>query len=118
MTFMTLDSTSIQNRQSPHFDFAIHLLRQLNQHQVFAHPQIQDLLIQITDDLLLESIKEIHLVWSADDVFEAAQEIGYDLTEDHAIEILDSIQHNYQATLGVSCLTLQSAIIQYFSPEN
>jgi hypothetical protein len=108
MTFMTLDCTSIQNRQSPHFDFAIHLLRRLNQHQVFAHPQTQNLLIQITDDLLLETSNEIHLVWSADDVLEAAHELGYELSEDHCIAILDSVHENHDCNLGVSWLTLKS----------
>jgi hypothetical protein len=114
---MTFDSASIQNRKSPHSNFAIQLLKVLEQHQVFNDPQIQNLLIQTTDDLLLESCNEIHITWSAEDVLETAQEIGYDLSEDHCVEILDSVQYNHDATLGVTWDTLKFAIRDFFSPD-
>jgi len=46
--------------------------------------------------------KTITITWHIDDVFCRAKEKGINITEEQAIEILQNIKHNHDATIGVN----------------
>jgi hypothetical protein len=50
------------------------------------------------------------IVWLPEDVKLEAERSGVEITDEEAIQILEDIQHNHDAEIGVSWLTLNIAI--------
>ena len=59
------------------------------------------------------SEKEITITWHSDDVLDRAKNINIDITEQQAIDILQSIKSNHDASLGINWDVIDSHIESY-----
>lgn len=48
------------------------------------------------------SLREIKITWTTDDVFMKAQEMGIDITEEQAEEVLEKMERYHDASIGIS----------------
>lgn len=58
-------------------------------------------------------MKEIKIIWTTDDVFMMADELGIELNENEAEEILELIYNNHDASIGICWDVIDSYIEQY-----
>lgn len=62
---------------------------------------------------LLADRKQIAIVWSVEDV----QEVRPDLTDEQAWEVLQAVERQHDATIGITWLTLECAAEVFFGPN-
>ena len=60
-------------------------------------------------------MKEIKIIWTSDDVLMRADEIGVELTEHEADNILDDLYQYHDASIGICWDVIASYIYQYES---
>lgn len=60
-------------------------------------------------------MKEIKITWTTDDVFMMADELGVELGEHEADEILELMYENHDASIGICWDVIDSFIHQYQS---
>jgi Ca2+-binding EF-hand superfamily protein len=58
-------------------------------------------------------MKEIKISWSTDDIFMIADELGIELNEEEAEEILEQLYQNHDASIGICWDVIDSYIEQY-----
>ena len=46
--------------------------------------------------------KEIHITWHIEDVIYRGKERGITITEEEAIDILDTLKNNHDSTIGIN----------------
>lgn len=54
-------------------------------------------------------------IWTSGDVIEHAEQLGYEVSEEQAIEIFDLMGRRFDATIGVNWESLETIIGEYFS---
>jgi hypothetical protein len=59
------------------------------------------------------NMKEIKITWTTDDVFMMADELGVELGEHEADEILEQLYDNHDASIGICWDVIDSYIHQY-----
>ena len=77
-----------------------------------------DVITRLKQDIvdLQDSLKEAEEYvcgWSKDDVLDKAHDMSVKITEDEAVEILDHIEHNFDANHGVFWDTIEWAIEEH-----
>ena len=60
--------------------------------------------------------KTITITWHIDDVLSRAKETDMDITEEQAKDILQSIKHNHDASIGINWDVIDSHLESYISP--
>jgi hypothetical protein len=63
-------------------------------------------------------MKTIEIKWSTEDVLLQAENAGFELTEDQADEILESLKDNHDATVGINWDVISFYIEDYLRREN
>jgi hypothetical protein len=63
----------------------------------------------------LKDAEQFHCGWCADDVMHRASQMEVKITQREAEEIIDSVAHNHDATIGVSWDTIEWAIEDHVS---
>jgi hypothetical protein len=63
-------------------------------------------------------MKTIEIKWSTEDVLLQAENAGFELTEDQADEILESLKDNHDATVGINWDVISFCIEDYLRREN
>lgn len=58
-------------------------------------------------------MKEIKIIWNTDDVLLRADELGVQLTEEEADNILDDLYNYHDASIGICWDVIGSYIYQY-----
>ena len=61
-------------------------------------------------------MREIKITWTTDDVFLLADELGVELGEHEADEILDLLYRNHDASIGI-CWDVIGTIIYHYQME-
>lgn len=61
----------------------------------------------------LKDAEQFHCGWCADDVMQRASQMEVKITQREAEEIIDSVAHNHDATIGVSWDTIEWAIEEH-----
>ena len=74
-----------------------------------------DVITRLKQDIVdlqdkVKDAEQFYCGWCADDVLDKASDMSVKITEDEAVEILDHIEHNFDASLGVSWDTIEWAI--------
>ena len=112
---MTINFSHQQNHRNPLNQFAFELLTKLNQQNLVSNRETMKLIIETTDHLLAKRDFQIYIVWTKNDVMEQANRQGIELNENDCIEILESIENNYDANLGVTWETVDVGIENHLS---
>jgi hypothetical protein len=63
-------------------------------------------------------MKTIEIKWSTEDVLLQAENAGFELTEDQADEILESLKDNHDANIGINWDVISFYIGDYFGRED
>jgi hypothetical protein len=63
-------------------------------------------------------MKKISIIWATEDVIMRAEELGIELTEQEADEILDDLLRHHDCQIGICWDTVGIYINQYKSDKN
>ena len=79
-----------------------------------------DVITRLKQDIVdlqdkLKDAEQFYCGWCADDVMHRASEMDVKITQKEAEEIIDSVEHNFDASLGVSWDTIEWAIEDHVS---
>ena len=90
---------------SPYREPITELLQLLINAQIIP-PNNKQQAIAIAQDYLENHSDFINITWSADDVLEVADERGLKLSQEQALEVLDSLEDNHDACYGINWDTI------------
>jgi len=63
-------------------------------------------------------MKTIEIKWSTEDILAQAENLDIELTEDQADEILESLEDNHDANIGINWDVISFYIGDYFGRED
>lgn len=73
--------------------------------------------IILIDDYLEELENTISIVWCVEDVQGSAKEMGIELSEEDAKEVLQNIKRTHDCELGISWMTIEIGIEYYLQEQ-